>query len=245
LIATWIRAALASIWRNNFLASFKADSHPVSRLDLLCDIVSNVIVMVRNKYEGDLAEAEAKLQKMLSDLDLLQTKIAKQKRVVAALRELADVADDADGPTDLVVGITDACRTVLRAADRPMLPVEVRDQIQALGIQQDNLLASVHTILKRLVKSDEVREKYIKSGYDKGETPVRYQWVSHLERTLVPNSALAALSGDPELFPKSSLAGLSEKQLEAVSKAMRDESIGERFLRAARAARERQAEKKK
>jgi hypothetical protein len=57
------------------------------------------------------------------------------------------------------LGLTDACRMVLRNG-HPMTPVEVRDRLLAIGIDVSkyaNDLAAVHTILKRLSSSGELR----------------------------------------------------------------------------------------
>jgi hypothetical protein len=57
------------------------------------------------------------------------------------------------------LGLTDACRMILRRGD-PMTPVEVRNRLLAIGIDMSkyaNDLAAVHTILKRLTASGELR----------------------------------------------------------------------------------------
>lgn len=57
-------------------------------------------------------------------------------------------------------GLTDACRTVLRNAGKPMTPVEVRDRLRAIGCDLSRYtseLAAVHTTLKRLNEAGELR----------------------------------------------------------------------------------------
>jgi hypothetical protein len=57
------------------------------------------------------------------------------------------------------LGLTDACRMVLRSG-HAMTPVDVRDRLLAIGIDVSkyaNDLAAVHTILKRLNASGELR----------------------------------------------------------------------------------------
>jgi len=57
------------------------------------------------------------------------------------------------------LGLTDACRLVLRGG-RPLTPVEVRDALQAIGLDLSiytNELAAIHTILKRLNEAGEIR----------------------------------------------------------------------------------------
>jgi hypothetical protein len=56
-------------------------------------------------------------------------------------------------------GLTDACRVVLKNAGRAMTPTEVRDRLEAIGVdltKYTNSLAAVHTVLKRLNQSQEV-----------------------------------------------------------------------------------------
>jgi hypothetical protein len=58
------------------------------------------------------------------------------------------------------VGLTDACRLVLRGAGLPMTPVDVRERLKAFGFdlsRYTNDLAAVHTTLKRLNDAGELR----------------------------------------------------------------------------------------
>jgi len=58
------------------------------------------------------------------------------------------------------VGLTDACRLVLRGAGVPQTPVEVRDRLKSFGFdltRYTNDLAAVHTTLKRLNDAGELR----------------------------------------------------------------------------------------
>jgi hypothetical protein len=57
-------------------------------------------------------------------------------------------------------GLTDACRAIVRNAANPMTAVEVRNRLAAIGFdlsEYSNELASIHTVLKRLNKSGELR----------------------------------------------------------------------------------------
>lgn len=116
--------------------------------------------MSRRRTDSLLQKAEADLQRLYDDQAELERKIARQKRRVALLTELSSEAEDPPAPVGLVTGITDACKTVIYAADGWLAPAEIRDRITALGLpEQKNLLASVHTILKRLAASRQIREK--------------------------------------------------------------------------------------
>ena len=130
-----------------------------------------------NKYVADFVRALAELNRMEHERNDLETRIAKQKKIVAALAELSRTDDDSPDLTGLVDGVTDACRTVLRAAEAPLLPIEVRDRVQALGLPpQSNLLASVHTVIRRLVAANEVEEV----NPEGGSGPVAYRWKNPL-----------------------------------------------------------------
>jgi len=147
-------------------------------LDIECDILSNT--PVTKNYTVDLKQALRDLLLMVSKRAQLETKIAKQKKRVAALYELVQSDEASPGMSGLVEGISDACRVVLRAAEKPLLPAEVRDGIQGLGLPpQANLLASVHTTLKRLKDAGEVRE--VVKPLESGGTGIAYKWVGEGE----------------------------------------------------------------
>jgi hypothetical protein len=60
------------------------------------------------------------------------------------------------------LGLTDACRMVLRGAGRPLTPVEVRDKLASFGLDLDryaNALSAIHTVLKRMVEGGEAGTK--------------------------------------------------------------------------------------
>lgn len=114
--------------------------------------------MTPRDARAELLEARQKLEQMYVEKDELEVRIAKQKRIVAALTELADVGEDSGPPEGLVKGITDACKTAVLGANKALYPPEVRDRIKALGFpEQQNLLASVHTVLKRLAEAGEIK----------------------------------------------------------------------------------------
>jgi hypothetical protein len=81
----------------------------------------------------------------------------------------------------LTWGLTEACRAVLRNAANPMTPVEVRNRLAAIGFdlsQYSNELASIHTVLKRLHRSGELR------FVPRGRGRHAYEW-SRPPRTVV------------------------------------------------------------
>jgi hypothetical protein len=130
---------------------------------------------VTKTYKADFKEAINDLCHMTEERERLETKIAKQKKRVAALHELMQIEESSAAILGLVEGISDACRVVLRAAEKPLHPTEIRDRIQALGFpSQSNLLASVHTTVRRMKESGEVAENML--PLDSGGTGAFYVW---------------------------------------------------------------------
>jgi hypothetical protein len=152
-----------------------------------------------HNYKAELEEARQKLSELLAFSEDLQDQIAKQKRRVAALSELADVAEDSDAPLGLVEGMTDAVRTVFRSAEKPLNPAEVRTRVEALGLPaQKNILASVHTVIRRLQESKEI-EPVGDIQFGGG-----YRWIKRASwmPTMDPEKMRAALGRKPGEAPK-------------------------------------------
>jgi len=150
---------------------------------------------VNKSYKADLANETRVLDLLLAKRENLEIRIAKQKKRIAALTELVQSDDDSPAPVGLVDGITDACKTVLRAAEKPLQPAEVRDRIEALGLpSQKNLLASVHTILKRLATANPLNVEEIPAA-DGGSTPM-YRWAQTLPSFLRSSRLLDQLMAE-------------------------------------------------
>ena len=89
---------------------------------------------------------------------------AERQRIDKRLGELAQTISTLSRLCGLVPtvqwGLSDACRTVVRNAGIPMTPMEVRDRLKGIGFdlsRYSNDLAAVHTTLKRLNDSEELR----------------------------------------------------------------------------------------
>jgi hypothetical protein len=112
----------------------------------------------RRALDAALREYEA-LTRERADLD---ARIAQLAQTVGSLTRLCGFE-----PT-VPWGLTDACRMVLKAAGHPLTAVEVRAQLQAMGIdlsKYTNDLAVVHTILRRLNQSGETQ--FVPRAWDK------------------------------------------------------------------------------
>jgi len=143
--------------------------------------------MTRN-YESDLKRAVEELGKLEARRERIEIEIAKSKKRVAALSDLVVAEGGSGAGVGLVQGLTDACRTVLRAAGRSMLPIEVRDAVLRLGLpDQVNLLASVYTALRRLKEMGEVVEDPYCHRNPGGSSVLGYQWAGPVQRLGYPN----------------------------------------------------------
>jgi hypothetical protein len=111
--------------------------------------------------KSEMLKARNALERMYLQMDELEVGIAKQKRVIAALTEIAEKAGDSKPDYELFEGFTDACKTTVWGSDKPLYPSEVRNRIERLEIcQQKNVLASVTTTLKRLANYGEIKEEH-------------------------------------------------------------------------------------
>jgi len=111
-------------------------------------------------------------------------------------------------PSD--IGLTDAVRKSLQKfPDRFLTPMTVRKVLQATGYDTDrykNILASIHTVLKRLVESEEVETKTYESG------GTSYKWIK-VPFPKVGNSPDPKPSSDlPSIFPVYTPKGKGDKE---------------------------------
>ena len=113
-------------------------------------------VSYRAALDAALREYETLLQQK-SDIDARLAQVAES---VGTLTRLCGYT-----PT-VAYGLTEACKTSLRCAAAPMTPLEVRDRLQSTGFdinRYSNPLAAIHTVLRRLTASGEVRRRASRS----------------------------------------------------------------------------------
>lgn len=142
-------------------------------------------------YKKAFAQAHADLEKLVEEREEIDRKISKLKQAIVGLAPLADEAGDGiRWLFDQEFGITDGIREVLSSAEKPLTPLEVRDRLAPLkpGLtEQANLMASIHTILKRLVPK-EAESSTNRDG------DVVYLWIgtAATKKTLFNEAALKA-----------------------------------------------------
>ena len=103
-------------------------------------------------YRRALEKATREYEALLAERARLDERLAQLAQTIGSLMRLCKLT-----PT-VSLGLTDACRMVLKAAGHPLTAVEVRDRLEAMGFdvaRYSNDLASIHTVLKRLNQAGE------------------------------------------------------------------------------------------
>ena len=109
--------------------------------------------MTHQDYRRALDAAIREYEELGGKRQAIDKRLAELAQTISTLSKLLGLT-----PT-VPLGLTDAIRLVMRAGV-PMTPTEIRDRLQAIGFDVSkyaNDLAAVHTILKRLNNSGELR----------------------------------------------------------------------------------------
>jgi hypothetical protein len=125
--------------------------------------------MTSADYRRALATAIREYEALGQQRQEIDKRLAEVMQTIGTLSRLCGLV-----PT-VPLGLTDACRLVVRGAGVPVTPAEVRQRLQAIGFdltKYQNDLAAIHTILKRLNESGELRS--IARGVD--ATKPSYVW---------------------------------------------------------------------
>jgi hypothetical protein len=118
--------------------------------------------MTTDDYKRALDSACREYESATKQRAELDTRIAQLTQSIGNLTRLCGYT-----PT-VPLGLTDACRMVLKAAGHPLTALEVRAQLEAMGVDLSKYssdLAAIHTILKRLSESGQVT--FVPRGWDK------------------------------------------------------------------------------
>jgi hypothetical protein len=104
-------------------------------------------------YRAALDEALREYERLTADRAGLDARIGQLQQTIGMLTRLCGLS-----PT-VPMGLSDACRLVLRGARAPMTAIQVRERLEAIGMldpsKYANPLAVIHTTLKRLEESGE------------------------------------------------------------------------------------------
>jgi len=110
--------------------------------------------MTHDDYRRALEAAIREYEELGAQRHGIDKRLAELAQTIGTLSRLLGLT-----PT-VPLGLTEAIRLVVRGAGVPMTPTEVRDRLRAIGFDVSryvNDLAAVHTILKRLNESGELR----------------------------------------------------------------------------------------
>jgi hypothetical protein len=105
-------------------------------------------------YQSALAAARRELDALSRRRDELDTRIARLRQTVTTLAQLCNEAPQLD------MGLTDACRSVVRGSVEALSATDIRDRVVSLGIdlgRYANGLGAVHTVLRRLLDAGDIR----------------------------------------------------------------------------------------
>jgi cob(I)alamin adenosyltransferase len=108
---------------------------------------------VSDDYRKALEAACREYEQVAAEHARLETRLGQLKQTIGTLNKLCGF--EATVPWSL----TDACRVILRSAGRPMTAIEVRNSLDAAGLdftRYSNALSAIHTVLKRLVEGGQV-----------------------------------------------------------------------------------------
>jgi hypothetical protein len=109
--------------------------------------------MTHEDYRRALEAATREYEELGAKRNAIDKRLAELGQTIGTLTRLLGYT-----PT-VPFGLTDAVRMIMRGGV-PMTPIEVRDRLRAIGFDVSkyaNDLAAVHTILKRLNESGELR----------------------------------------------------------------------------------------
>src|ERR1700755_3097234 len=110
--------------------------------------------MTTEDYRRALATAIREYETLGQQRQDIDKRLAEVMQTIGTLSRLCGLV-----PT-VPLGLTDACRLVVRGAGVPVTPADVRQRLQSIGFDLSkyaNDLAATHTILKRLNESGELR----------------------------------------------------------------------------------------
>jgi hypothetical protein len=145
--------------------------------------------MTTDDYRRALDAALREYETVAAQRSALDTRLAQLGQTVGSLMRLCGLT-----PT-VSWGLTDACRMALKSAGSPLTALEVRAQLEAMGFdlsRYTNDLAAIHTVLKRLTESGEVR--FLPRAYEKPA----YEWKHPVRALAMRRDAVDALLAEHE-----------------------------------------------
>ena len=109
--------------------------------------------MTQSDYKVALDRACREYERLLKERAELDERLSQLQEAIASLVRLCGYE-----PT-VPWGLTDAIRIVVKRADAPMTPIEVRERLRSVGFDLSKYasdLSAIHTVLKRLHRAGEL-----------------------------------------------------------------------------------------
>ena len=147
--------------------------------------------MTTDDYRRALSTAIREYETLGQQRQDVDKRLAEVAQTIGTLSRLCGLT-----PT-VPLGLTDACRLVVRGSGVPVTPTDVRQRLQSIGFdlgKYANDLAAIHTILKRLNGSGELRT--VARGNEPGKHA--YLW-HHGPRAVALGADIAAFMRDADL----------------------------------------------
>jgi hypothetical protein len=141
--------------------------------------------MDASEYKKMAEAIQIEIESLEIQQEDIERRIARLKQALIGLAPLADESQPSGlgawfgeaVTTELQsMSISDVTRQIFQAASKPLAPTEVKQQLLNMGKDlsgQKNLMASIHSLLKRLVASGDIETR------DNGLT---YQWKTRRRR---------------------------------------------------------------
>ena len=126
--------------------------------------------MTTEDYRRALATAIREYEALGQQRRDVDTRLAEVAQTIGTLSRLCGLT-----PT-VPLGLTDACRLIVRGAGVPLAPTDVRQRLHSIGFDLSkyaNDLAAIHTILKRLNEAGELR------AIARGNEPGKHSYLWH------------------------------------------------------------------
>jgi prefoldin subunit 5 len=149
------------------------------------------INMPRSDYQRALETAIREYETLGRQRQDIDRRLAEVAQTIGTLSRLCGLI------STVPIGLTDACRLVVRGAGVPVTPIDVRQRLQSIGFdlsKYSNDLAAIHTILKRLNESGELR--FIPRGADSAKHA--YIW-NHGPYVVALGADIAAFMRDNDI----------------------------------------------
>ncbi len=127
--------------------------------------------MDASQYKEMAVKIKTELEFLEIQQEDIERRIARLKQALIGLIPLSEPPKDSPILEFLgEISLTDATRQILQAAEVPLTPTEIKQQLLNMGKDlsgQKNVMASIHSLLKRLVTGGDIESR------DGGLT---YQW---------------------------------------------------------------------